>query len=203
MITRICEACKQPYQTFPSVRLRYCSSKCAGRAKQKATMIACAQCGKLTRSVPSTPRQYCSKSCARTALNLTDANPAFARDVTGDKNPMYGTKRSGEANPMFGKRKHLAPRWKGGRKIRKDGYVLVVAPDDHPYPSDVHPNGLKYVLEHRLVMERHLGRYLLPEEVVHHLDENPSNNAIENLELLPNQSAHARLHGEENRRRRE
>lgn len=38
--------------------------------------------------------------------------------------------------------------------------------------------------EHRVLMERHLGRKLEPWELVHHKDENPQNNAIENLELV-------------------
>lgn len=37
--------------------------------------------------------------------------------------------------------------------------------------------------EHRVAMERHLGRRLDPWELVHHKDGNPANNAIENLEI--------------------
>lgn len=37
--------------------------------------------------------------------------------------------------------------------------------------------------EHRVIMERHLGRKLEPWELVHHKDENPQNNSIDNLEL--------------------
>ncbi len=114
---------------------------------------------------------------------------------------MFGVNRSGPLNPNYGKRKAASHKWKGGRKIRKDGYVLVVAPDNHPYPSDIHKaSGLKYILEHRLVAEQKLGRYLLPTEVVHHIDENPSNNSPENLRVFASQTEHV-AHHTANRRR--
>ena len=39
-------------------------------------------------------------------------------------------------------------------------------------------------LEHRWVMEQHLGRPLMSEETVHHIDGNRQNNTLANLELF-------------------
>lgn len=73
--------------------------------------------------------------------------------------------------------------------IRTDvsGYKLIYKPS--------HPNATKvgYVLEHRLVMEKHLKRLLSKEELVHHIDEDKQNNSIENLELT-NRSEHRSIH---------
>lgn len=77
--------------------------------------------------------------------------------------------------------------WKGGRFVDKDGYVCVLV-QDHPYRRKYIP----YVLEHRLVMEQHLGRYLLPTEVVHHKNKNKQDNRIENLELFSSNGEHLR-----------
>lgn len=48
--------------------------------------------------------------------------------------------------------------------------------------------------EHRIVAEITLGRKLLPDEVVHHVDEDKHNNSSDNLAVFPNQNLHAKHH---------
>jgi hypothetical protein len=79
------------------------------------------------------------------------------------------------------------PSWKGGRYIDGDGYVSIYAPG-HPYASKA-----GRVLEHRLVMEAFLNRFLTRSEVVHHRDHDKQNNDISNLELFARNSDHLRV----------
>lgn len=82
------------------------------------------------------------------------------------------------------------PNWKGGRSFggEKARYINIYSPN-HPFK-----NKDNYVLEHRVVMETHMGRILLPNEVVHHINGNTSDNRVENLMLFSCQSDHFKFH---------
>lgn len=77
--------------------------------------------------------------------------------------------------------------WNGGR-FKQGGYWKVKV-EDHPQQDS-----RGYVLEHRLVMEQRLQRYLDPEEYVHHIDGDRGNNEDANLELMPSQKEHMGHH---------
>jgi hypothetical protein len=69
------------------------------------------------------------------------------------------------------------PNWKGGLHTRADGYVRI------------------NIKGKRTLLHRHiLANQLKDDNVIHHKDRNPSNNSIDNLEILKNQSEHAKLH---------
>jgi hypothetical protein len=190
-IATTCNHCGVAFEYKASRPEKYCSQTCYHASKgSPKTETQCAYCGKTFLHYAKTyPRRYCSISCGVSARNKTEQNPSYHRDVSGDKNPMYGRGLMGEANPMYGRTGEQNPNWKGGRKIRKDGYVMVRRPE--------HPNAIHgYVLEHRLVMEQMIGRYLLPTEVVHHRNENPSDNRPENLQIFSSQAEHiSQAHG--------
>ena len=78
--------------------------------------------------------------------------------------------------------------WNIQKIVSKGDYNYAVIPE--------HPNRTKnnYVLEHRAVVENHLGRLLSNDEVVHHINGNKKDNRVENL-LILSEEEHAKLHG--------
>jgi hypothetical protein len=91
------------------------------------------------------------------------------------------------AAPAKGRRGRLNHNWKGGRRPHNHGYILVnLGPERGE------------VLEHRLVMEAHIGRALRSDEDVHHVNGIKTDNRIENLRLMSHVD-HLRLHAEERR----
>lgn len=111
--------------------------------------------------------------------------------TTGKNNPFYGQSHTIESRKKM-KNNHQCvrgdknPAWKGGKIKTAEGYIFIYSPD-HPYSVN------NYVREHILVMEKHLGRYLNVNEMIHHIDCDKTNNNIENLFLTQNgkhQNAH-------------
>ena len=77
--------------------------------------------------------------------------------------------------------------WRGGIRDN-NGYVKIYSPN-HPLKDKT-----KCVMEHRLVMEKKIGRYLRKEERVHHINGNRRDNRLKNLILFSNHSKHLADH---------
>lgn len=128
-----------------------------------------------------------SRMDERTRARISEAHK-------GKPSPLKGTHLSDE------RRRKLAEyhrgRWKspsefgGHKKQRCDGYIKVYVPT-HPYATK---DG--YVMEHILVMEKAIGRYITREEVVHHKNHIRNDNRLENLQLMSFKE-HSALHMKE------
>ena len=102
------------------------------------------------------------------------------RELASQRKDIKWTPRNntGASNPNFA----------GGKYVDDKGYVRVLAPE--------HPKSIKgYVYEHRLLMEKYIGRHLEPWETVHHINEIKTDNRIENFFLCTHKE-HSAVHME-------
>jgi len=116
----------------------------------------------------------------------------------GERAHLYGKHRSKESRikqglSIRGSHHH---NWKGGKYKNCGGYVLIYMPE---YPRSDKDG---YVLEHRLVIEQSIGRYLSRWELVHHLNETRDDNRLENL-FVCTIPEHLKLHKTMRRKRKE
>uniref|UniRef100_A0A6M3KX14 Uncharacterized protein n=1 Tax=viral metagenome TaxID=1070528 RepID=A0A6M3KX14_9ZZZZ len=155
------------------------------KSGDKHIWIACQECGKQRWVVfrEGYPQATICRSCsAKRPERLAKVSQKLKGRFTGIK----------------------ASGWKGGRYI-DDGYIFVrIYPDDFFYPM-AHKNG--YVLEHRLVVAKAIGRCLHRWEIVHHLhdkypagsiDDKQDNRYPENLQLVQ-EMQHRQITNLENR----
>jgi hypothetical protein len=145
--------------------------------------------------VPNTkPVEYIKLKCSICGKEFHKVKSIYKKDMkkcnAGKFCSFKCYTKSHEIRNSKGKKGILAHGWKGGR-IYERGYKMILV-DDHPN-AVLKGGGLKYVREHRIVMEKHIGRLLTKDEVVHHKNGNTLDNRIENLELMTN-SQHCSMH---------
>jgi len=185
-ITKTCENCGQEYSVRADHKTsKYCSRKCAGLSIRKKP-IKCAQCG--TEFIPARKStKFCSNKCSGAARN---GKILLKCDHCGKeylKNKCHVKEFNFCSVSCYGKWSsenrvgEKSPRWNGGIYNHSNKYTHIRQPDG------------TYKQEHRIIMEKYLGRELDSDEIVHHIDGDGKNNKLENLKLM-NRESHARLH---------
>lgn len=92
--------------------------------------------------------------------------------------------------PEAPKKSHLPQSW---RAVRKAKHLEQFGSYVRKTVTDVEGNRV-CMMEHRYVMEMHLGRKLTPAEEVHHINLKRDDNRLENL-VLVSHDEHEKIHG--------
>ena len=123
----------------------------------------CQQCGGVfyprTYQLANGGGKYCSQRCNGDSRVGTPLTAEHRKKVSNGLKGRPGM--CGEDNPNY----------RGGRWVDAKGYVWLSIKG-------------RSVQEHRHLMEAHLGRSLTSDECVHHINENPGDNRIENLQVM-------------------
>jgi len=143
---------------------------------------------------PKQTQQFCSRTCAYKAVTKTPVLKQCAH--CGKELRLKPSQAERQYCSKACDAQHRTKRpldWlHNGKPARKDrqGYVMVWEP--------THPNGAfhGWQYQHRLVVEAKVGRHLMSDEHVHHVNGIKDDNRIENLEVMDG-LAHVILSGAE------
>lgn len=210
-IEMTCECCKQPfycYQSDADAGRKYCSLTCRSKhrfnkalpaASRTPVDFSCKECGKpfiMMQSYLTAYRKkfgrdplYCSMPCSSAALKKrTDEKHKFTCLNCG-KECTKSRKKDGQ---VYSQQKVCSKQCKNEwvsklyrqkhglaattRRIKRN-YAVLRIPASNGNPA-------YEILEHRYVMEQHIGRKLHSEETVHHVNGDRFNNDLSNLELF-------------------
>lgn len=188
LIKKICPICGKEFEVphWREKTAKYCSPECRQLGLKAKPNCVCEVCGKEFHIKPYHKNKYKHHCCSKECLHK-----------------LKQTLFKGENNHQWGLKGNLNASFKGDELERKNNNLL----DIHVYKPD-HPYADKYgrVLKHRLVVEENYKLFdrkyfeningtivLKKTSQVHHINEDHSDNRIENLMPLT-KSEHRAIH---------
>ena len=174
---RRCENCGEKYRGYGK---QYCSYVCMGQHKAAPPKV-CAECG---HAYTGRNLRYCSAECMTIAYVTTEKSCVVCGETFRAASQRVDRRHCSVACAAVNRRGASNASWSGGRHVSPAGYVRISL------------GGGNRALEHRVVMERALGRPLRSDEHVHHVDGDKQNNEVGNLRVL-SVSEHGELHSRE------
>jgi hypothetical protein len=205
---KTCLNCSKPFPALTkeqAIRNKSCGSECSatliGAANSGASPVethagkakmTCAVCGtefyRNAKHVARVAVPTCSRQCNGALRGAEWKTHAHKGHVAWSASSTTALKErfTGPSNPS----------WKGGvtYRRRRGNYVSVRYVRCPPeYAAMARTDG--YVMEHRLVVARHLGRALSRAECVHHINHDPLDNRLENLMLFASNQDHKLFEG--------
>ena len=202
MISRECLVCGREIKCYKSTydKKKYCSKEC----KEKITHIEskCIVCGENYLIAKSRHaglhmlNKCCSGKCYKKYRH--EENKKIKSKHTHSCSlceKVFTSRRTCKTSLRFCSQKcskkymrgEKSPFYKGGTFLQS-GYKVIKV-------------DTTYKLEHRLIVEKFIGRKLKKNEIVHHVDGDKKNNSIENLQIM-DKKEHDKLHFEERRTRK-
>lgn len=179
-----CQTCGKKISFYPCQKRKFCSQACAKKSLVGKPTPWLSDWRKSVR-----PKEVGEKiSASLKGKKKTRSHMRNLRESIrlGFKKGSRKIWNKGKPNPDMQGKKHRW--WKGGRFKTAAGYVMIHSPG-HPYARKKGTRTIGsagYVFEHRLVMEKFLGRLLLPGEKVHHRNGIKDDNRLKNLQLIAN-----------------
>jgi len=164
----------------------FCSMKCRNESKPiKKVKCICLNCGKKFEKIYArwigVKKHFCCRSChtawrnentVKTDYHCDFCNKLFQiypHRLKDNKNHFCNMECSAKWISKYQIRENCV-HWRGGRHKSTDGYIYI----------NISDKGRRR-MEHRLIMEKHLGRKLSKKEEIHHINGIRDDNRLENL----------------------
>jgi HNH endonuclease len=189
-LMNICPVCSKTIQLKKYGKQNiFCSRKCSAQDKVNGAKIPCTRCCKEVYVPPSRKSKniYCSQKCYRWIVRRETIKCFICENHKSIKSFAFDHAKT---QKFFCSNRCKALGMKTG--LVEWGFDRTQKPLSKDLRKRKQIKKIRKFI-HRWVMEEHLGRELTPDEHVHHINEDPNDNRLENL-MIVSKSEHGKIH---------